>query len=312
MRQKIPVIAAKARHFFLFFFLINSVSLFIFIHYSANPSNVTRGQQSRLSVMDTFFISHGSPTLSIDESLPARGFLQAWQAKVFSQRPNSILVISAHWDTDFPSVNVVQRNDTIHDFYGFPKQMYDLKYPAPGAPELAKRVKELLKASGIKHVNEDRKRGLDHGAWVPLMLMYPEADIPVCQLSVQMHHTGTYHYNIGKALAPLKEEGVLIIGSGSATHNLRALQFESSSISSWALEFDNWLKDALLEGRYEDVNHYEQQAPHAKKAHPWPEHIYPLHVAMGAAGANAKAELIHGSWHYGALSYSSYRFKTSR
>lgn len=130
MRQKIPVIAAKARNFFLFFFLINSVTLFIFIHYSANPSNVTRGQQSRLSVMDTFFISHGSPTLSIDESLPARGFLQAWQAKVFSQRPNSILVISAHWDTDFPSVNVVQRNDTIHDFYGFPKQMYDVRIPS--------------------------------------------------------------------------------------------------------------------------------------------------------------------------------------
>lgn len=134
MRQKIPVIAAKARNFFLFFFLINSVTLFIFIHYSANPSNVTRGQQSRLSVMDTFFISHGSPTLSIDESLPARGFLQAWQAKVFSQRPNSILVISAHWDTDFPSVNVVQRNDTIHDFYGFPKQMYDVRIPSLQIP----------------------------------------------------------------------------------------------------------------------------------------------------------------------------------
>lgn len=122
-----------------------------------------------------------------------------------------------------------------------------LKYPAPGAPELAKRVKELLMASEFKRVDEDRKRGLDHGAWVPLMLMYPEADIPVCQLSVQSDRDGTYHYNLGKALAPLKEEGILIMGSGSATHNLRNIG--GSSVPSWAMNFDTWLKDSLLEGR---------------------------------------------------------------
>lgn len=126
---------------------------------------------------------------------------------------------------------------------------HQLKYPAPGAPELAKRVKQLLTESGFNHVNEDTKRGLDHGAWVPLMLMYPEANIPVCQLSVQTQKDGTHHYNMGKALAPLKDEGVLIIGSGSATHNLRALQFDGDSVASWASEFDNWLKDALLQGR---------------------------------------------------------------
>ncbi|KAL5755382.1 hypothetical protein ACOSP7_023602 [Xanthoceras sorbifolium] len=260
--------------------------------------------------MDTFYISHGSPTLSIDDSLPARHFLKAWNEKVFGERPNSILVISGHWETHVPTVNVVDRNDTIHDFYGFPNQMYQLKYPAPGAPELAKRVKELLLGSGFKRVDEDRKRGLDHGAWIPLMLMYPEANIPVCQLSIQLDKDGTHHYNMGKALAPLKEEGVLIIGSGSATHNLRALSGSGNSISQWALEFDTWLKDALIEGRHEDVNHYEEKAPHAKRAHPWPDHFYPLHVAMGAAGENAKAELIHHSWSYGALSYASYRFKS--
>lgn len=114
---------------------------------------------------------------------------------------------------------------------------------------MAKRVKEVLMASGFTTVHEDKKRGLDHGAWVPLMLMYPEADIPVCQLSVQPNRDGTYHYNMGRALASLKDEGVLIIGSGSATHNLRALG-SSKSVVSWALEFDNWLKDALLSGRY--------------------------------------------------------------
>ena len=125
-----------------------------------------------------------------------------------------------------------------------------LKYPAPGAPQLAKRVKELLLASGHKRVDEDKKRGLDHGAWVPLMLMYPEAQIPVCQLSVQTEKDGTYHYNLGKALAPLKDEGVLIIGSGSATHNLRILKFPNGSSSSWAVEFDTWLERSLLQGRY--------------------------------------------------------------
>ncbi|XP_027179043.1 extradiol ring-cleavage dioxygenase-like isoform X1 [Coffea eugenioides] len=260
------------------------------------------------AIKQTFFISHGSPTLSIDESLAARRFLQGFRETVFSQRPKGILVISAHWDTSEPSVNVIHGcHNTIHDFYGFPRPMYELKYPAPGAPELAKKVKELLKGSGFNYVYEDKKRGLDHGAWVPLMLMYPEADIPVCQLSVQSSQNGTYHYQMGRALASLKNEGYLIVGSGSATHNLRSLH-ESSSIDSWALQFDTWLKDALLSGRYDDIMHYEEKAPHAKTAHPWPEHFYPLHVAMGAAGEKSKAELIHHSWSLNSLSYASYKF----
>lgn len=126
---------------------------------------------------------------------------------------------------------------------------WQLKYPAPGAPHLAKRVKELLTASGFSRVDEDRKRGLDHGAWVPLMLMYPDADIPVCQLSVSSSMGGTYHYEMGKALAPLKDEGVLIIGSGSATHNLRAIGPRNSPPPPWAVDFMSWLKSSLLHGR---------------------------------------------------------------
>lgn len=140
-------------------------------------------------------------------------------------------------------------NSYIHVVQFLCLPCYQIKYPAPGAPELARRVKELLLASGFNRVDEDKTRGLDHGAWVPLMLMYPEANIPVCQLSVQSDRDGTYHYNMGRALAPLKEEGVLIIGSGSATHNLRALEFKGDSVVSWASEFDTWLKDALLQGR---------------------------------------------------------------
>ncbi|KAK7314857.1 hypothetical protein VNO77_33385 [Canavalia gladiata] len=275
-------------------------------------NNINKDWVLDMALKDTFYISHGSPTLSIDESIEARKFLQSWKKDVFPQRPTSILVISGHWDTAIPTVNVVHTiNDTIYDFYGFPKQMYQLKYPAPGAPHLAKRVKELLKKSGFSRVDEGTKRGLDHGAWVPLLLMYPEANIPVCQLSVQSHQDGTHHYNLGKALAPLKDEGVLIMGSGSAVHNLRAIDPHTTAVSPWALEFDNWLKEALLEGRYEDVNHYEQKAPHAKKAHPWPDHFYPLHVAIGAAGENAKAKLIHTSIEFGSLSYASYQFTSS-
>ncbi|KAK9095885.1 hypothetical protein Sjap_021382 [Stephania japonica] len=249
------------------------------------------------SEMDTFFLSHGSPMMAIDEELPARQFLQTWQGKVFQERPTAVLMVSAHWDTSDPCVNVVDRNSTIHDFYNFPKPMYELKYPTPGAPKLAQRVRELLTNAGFKNVKEDKNRGLDHGAWVPLMLMYPETDIPVCQLSVQSRRDGTHHYNMGRALRSLRDEGVLIIGSGSATHNLRIFGSDDGSILPWAKEYD-------------DVNHYEQKAPHAKTAHPWPEHFYPLHVAMGAAGEEAKAELIHRSWEAGALSYASYRFST--
>ncbi|KAM7270696.1 hypothetical protein ACFE04_029910 [Oxalis oulophora] len=326
-------------------------------------------------IRETFFLSHGSPTLSIDDSLPMRHFMKAWKHDSLLEKPNSILIISPHWDTSVPIVNVVNTtNETIYDFHDddtpdemFLAEEYDvkkkkvvryceehetgrdkekdpsfcnvvfrpcrllhqlmcqfsmiakvadygqstLKYPAPGAPELAKRVKDLLMASGFDRVDEDTKRGLDHGAWVPLILMYPEADIPVCQLSLQSNEDGTYHYNMGKALAPLKDEGVLIIGSGSATHNIRSLQRGCTSVFPWAEEFDTWIKDALLNGRYEDVNDFETKAPHAKMAHPHADHFYPLHVAMGAAGENAKAKLIHHSWDGGALSFASYSFTST-
>ncbi|RDY08237.1 4,5-DOPA dioxygenase extradiol, partial [Mucuna pruriens] len=261
----------------------------------------------KMALKETFYISHGSPMLAIDDSIPAWKFLKSWK-EVFPQKPSAILVISGHWDTDVPTVNVVDHNETIYDFYGFPKPMYKLKYPAPGAPHVAKRVKELVQASGLSRVNEDRKRGLDHGTWVPLMLMYPEADIPVCQLSVSSDRDGTYHYNLGKALAPLKDEGVLIIGSGSAIHNLRAIGPRGSPAAPWALEFDSWLKNSLIQGRYEEVNQFDEKAPHAKLAHPWPDHFFPLHVAMGAAGENSKAKLVHDSWDGGSISYASFGF----
>ncbi|KAF3340975.1 extradiol ring-cleavage dioxygenase [Carex littledalei] len=263
--------------------------------------------------MDTFFISHGVPTIIMDDGIPAGPFLKSWKSSIMQEMPKAILVVSAHWITDEPTVNLIDgANDTIYDFYGFPSTMDRLEYPAPGAPDLAQRVKELLDNSGFGPVKEDKTRGLDHGAWVPLMLMYPEATIPVCQLSVQHEKEAEYHYKLGKALGPLREEGVLIIGSGNATHNLRIIGQEGGPILKWASDFDTWLQESLINGRYDDVNNYEKKAPSASMAHPWPEHLLPLHVALGAADEGAKAELIHHSWTNCTVSYASYRFTSAK
>ncbi|KAL7202641.1 hypothetical protein ACSBR1_034166 [Camellia fascicularis] len=263
-----------------------------------------------MPMMDTFFIPHAMLRNSV-ESTPSRPFLKSWKEEVMVRlpKPKSILIVSAHWDTCHPTVNLVHHNQTMYDYENFPAFMDELKYPAPGAPQLAKTVKELLTKSGFENVHEDGARGLDHGAWFPLMLMYPEADIPVCQMSVQSGKDGTHHYNIGKALSPLRSQGILIIGSGGATNNVPPNSPPiHGPVLSWALEFDSWLKDSLLSGRHEDIIDYEKKAPHAKMAHPEPDHMYPLLVALGSAGNGARAELIHQSWGRGCLSFASYRF----
>eukprot|EP00249_Psilotum_nudum_P003835 c17331_g3_i1 orf=197-796(+) len=151
--------------------------------------------------LDTFFISHGSPMTPLIE-VEAKDFWRGWR-KFMPCKPKAILAISAHWCTRYPSVNSVVKNDTIHDFYNFPCQLYQLEYNAPGAPDVAARITDLLTDAGFSTIRVDSRRGLDHGAWVPLYLMYPDADIPVCQLSVQLEEDGNHHYKMGQALAPL-------------------------------------------------------------------------------------------------------------
>nr|QED20606.1 4,5-dioxygenase-like protein [Glottiphyllum longum] len=266
----------------------------------------------REKIRETYFLTHGDPIMYIDKTIKLRHFLESWKEKVYLKKsPKSILMISAHWGTDHPTVTTVDHPETIHDYDDYPDPLYQIKYPVSGAPKLAKRVQELLASSGLK-CEVDNKRGFDHGVWFPLQFMYPEAEIPVCQLSVQPSLDGAHHFNMGKALAPLMDEDVLIIGSGGAVHPSDDTPHCPNSVAPWAAEFDTWLVDAVMNGRYEDVNNYNKLAPNWELAHPGPEHLYPLHVAIGAAGEKSIAETIHNSWaRNGVFGYASFKFTCS-
>ena len=259
--------------------------------------------------LPSLFLSHGAPTLPLTDT-PARTFLQ--QLGHTLERPKAILVISAHWETAAPTVNAVESNETIHDFGGFPRALYDLRYPAPGSPTLAAHVAERLRAGGFE-CNIDKRRGLDHGAWVPLLLMYPRADIPVLQLSVQPHLGPEHHLRVGRALAPLRDEGVLIIGSGSFTHDLSEFHGHGPNdpAPNWVNSFADWFDAALTKNQTGDLLDYRRRAPFATENHPTEEHLLPLYAALGAAGENARAQRLHASSTYGVLRMDVYAFQHS-
>ncbi|MDE1915167.1 MAG: dioxygenase [Sphingomonadales bacterium] len=254
----------------------------------------------------TLFLSHGSPMMPL-EDIPARAFIASLGQRL--ERPKAILLVSAHWDNDVPTLTAAQDLDTIHDFYGFPPALYALSYPAHGAPELAETIADLLGDAGLR-AHTDATRGLDHGAWVPLMLMYPQADVPVIQLSIQSRLGPGHHIQLGRALAALREQNVLIIASGGFTHNLRALHRHgpAGEEPQWASEFSDWMHHALTAGRTCDLVSYRRLAPHAAMAHPTDEHLLPLFVALGAAGPDAKATRLHSSATLGALRLDAYAF----
>lgn len=252
-----------------------------------------------MSSFPAVFVSHGAPDLPLSPS-PAREFLKGLGAKL--GKPEAILMISAHWNTQKPIVSAAPQPRTIHDFGGFPGALYQMEYPAPGAPDLAKRVAILLGA------DLHPSRGLDHGAWVPLILMYPEAEIPVTQLSIQPHRNPEYHFQLGRAIAPLRDEGVLILASGSATHNLWELGHPSGANPPiWAGEFAHWLEEAVVTGKTEDLLNYRRLAPFAQQNHPTEEHLLPLFVALGAGGGS-NGNVLHNSFTYTSLSMGVYRF----
>ena len=251
-------------------------------------------------MLPSIFVSHGSPTLPFDE-VPAREFLRGlgtWLGK-----PKAILVASAHWETPAVKLSANSRNTTIHDFYGFPKPLYELRYQAPGAPDLASRTAALLAGVGA---SLDTERGIDHGAWVPLMLMYPRADIPVFQLSVQSRASVAHHIALGRALTPLREEGVLILGSGGFVHNLNAIDWNGGPEPDWSSAFADWTHEKLLSRDEAALTDYRRRAPFAAKAHPSEEHFMPLLVAFGAGGATV--ERLHTGVTFGSLRMDAYSF----
>jgi 4,5-DOPA dioxygenase extradiol len=256
-------------------------------------------------VFPALFVSHGAPTLALERNDTVE-FLKRLGEEL--GRPSSILCVSAHWDTAAPAVSGAARPETIHDFGGFPDELYRMRYPAPGAPKLAGRVRELLDDLGLAcTISPDR--GLDHGAWVPLSLIYPEADVPVTQLSVQPSLGTEHHYRLGRALAPLRAEGVLVLATGSATHNLSRIG-RGGSAPEWAREFDEWLFRKVTEGDLDELFDYRRRAPHAALAHPSDEHLLPLYVALGAGslGAHVRGRSLHRGWTWGSLSMAAYGF----
>lgn len=252
------------------------------------------------------FISHGAPTMIL-EPAPVREFLLGLGAQI--PLPKAILVASAHWETRGLEVGAAVQPKTIHDFYGFPEPLYRLQYPAPGAIALAQRVVAVLKQAGLA-CEVDAEQGLDHGAWVPLMLMYPDAHIPVTQLSLQPGLGPEHHYRVGQALRPLREEGVLILGSGGLTHNLHEFRGHAllDPAPEWMAQFRDWVVAALEGGRDDDLIHYRSRAPHAARNHPSEEHFLPLLVAAGARSPASPGRRIHSSTTYGVLAMEAFAF----
>lgn len=252
--------------------------------------------------LPSVFVSHGAPTLPL-ESGPATAFLHGLGEEL--GRPEAILCVSAHWETGVPALSLSSRPETIHDFYGFPQALYELRYAAPGAPDLARRAAALLGEAG-QDVKLSEGRGLDHGAWVPLMLMYPAADIPVTQLSVQTAEGPAAHVALGEALAPLRAEGVLVLGSGGAVHNLREWRAGDETVPAWARAFDDWLALRVEVGAVDDLIAYREKGPEGPRAHPSAEHYLPLLVAAGAGGGRGRA--LYRGFAAGGLSMAAYAF----
>jgi 4,5-DOPA dioxygenase extradiol len=248
------------------------------------------------------FVSHGSPMLLLE---PGRAG-PAWRALAQALPvPRAILAVSAHWNTTAPAASAAPQPETIHDFHGFPQALYELDYPAPGASDLAAQVADL--APGIRI---DRQRGLDHGAWSPLRFMYPAADIPVIQLAVMPQDGAEAHFRLGQMLQPLTRDGVLVLGSGGLTHNLRDIVGDAPDGEAlpYVAEFRDWFVAALERHDLPALFDWRRQAPHAARAHPSPEHLLPLYVALGAAGGDAAVRTVHRDVQLGALALDAFVF----
>ncbi len=257
-----------------------------------------------MSTLPSLFISHGAPTFALEPGLA--GPQLAALGRVLPQ-PAAVLVVSPHWMTGTPLVSTSARPATIHDFGGFDPALYRISYPAPGHPELAQRAVALLREAGWP-AKPDEGRGLDHGAWVPLTFLFPDAQVPTFQVSMPARLDAASAFEFGKALSPLASEGVLIIGSGSLTHNLHEFRGHHGDAQPYAAEFAAWVREAIEQNDTARLVRTLDDAPHARRAHPTPEHFWPLLVAAGAAPVTSPVQVIEGGITHGVLSMDSFVF----
>ena len=240
------------------------------------------------------------------------GAAGAAMAAAASELPplRAIVVVSAHWDTAQPTVGYADRPETLYDFWGFPDELYSIRYPATGCREAAAEVESCLRAVGLAAA-PDRSRGLDHGAWIPLRMMFPDADVPVVPLSIQSRLGPAHHLAVGRALAPLAAHGILVLASGNMTHNLRDLQFARQGAGSpldYLRDFPAWMADRLADADVPALLDYRRRAPDAVRAHPTEEHLLPLFVALGAAGENFEAKRLHAGIDEFVLAMDAFSF----
>ena len=250
--------------------------------------------------MPSIFISHGAPTVVLEDNPTTKFFKQV--SKLFPT-PKAIIIVSAHWETKQHRITSALKPATIHDYYGFPEELYMLAYPASGSPELAQKIKFL-----VENGEMDSDRGFDHGAWNPLYLMYPKADIPVVQVSLKMGEGAEHHYKLGQKLKEFADNGYLVIGSGNLTHNLReAFAGSHSTTPTWVSDFSEWVSDNVARNNIDELLNWKQHAPFAKQNHPTDEHFMPFFVALGA-GANNQAQRLNKVVDYKVLAMDSYIF----
>jgi len=250
----------------------------------------------------SLFLSHGGPSVLIDGS-PAPAAWRNWAAS--HPVPRAVVMLSAHRPALAPTVSSFDTWRTVHDFRGFPAELYQLSYPAPGDATLAEQLRARLAAAGIA-VEADHRDGLDHGAWVPLLAMYPEHQVPVVALSVLPRADAATHYALGQALAGLADEGILVIGSGSLTHNLYEVMWNDSEVPGWVSEFRDWMLARLAEGDLAALLDWQARAPYAAENHPTDEHLLPLFFALGAGGT--ASTLFHGGVEHRSVAMDALAF----
>lgn len=252
------------------------------------------------------FISHGSPNLAVHDT-SAHCFLKTFAADL--PRPRALLVLSAHWETSDVRVGAATAPATIYDFGAFDPRLRDITYPAPAALDVAEAARAALEANGVS-VIRDPANGYDHGVWVPLYLLYPDADLPIAQISIQPNRDPAHHYGIGQALQPLRDDGVMIVASGAMTHNLRAFfgKEVDADAPEWVTTFNDWFVEKLATRDLAALLDYRKQAPFAEKNHPTDEHLLPVFSALGAAYDDEPGKRVHASYEHGVLAMDVYQF----